>query len=120
MTAQFDFTALFTSADVSGRKTAVRKPARRDVTNTVTGGISFDFSAADLEHVKTSHRGRPATVEKKFARETFWDTYTKEGLKLLRDVYGTEQVNNAMMTLTIEEMGQKFDLDAMELKKETI
>lgn len=117
MTAHFDFTALFASADVSGRKTVVRKPAvRNPVTNTVAGGVAFNFSAADLEHVKTSHRGRPASVEKKFARETFWDKYTKEGLKLLREVYGVEEVNIAMMNLTLEEMGQKFDLDALELK----
>ena len=121
MTAQFDFSALFASADVSGRKTVVRKPAvRNPVTNAVAGGATFNFSGVDLEHVKTSHRGRPVTVEKKFARETFWNKYTKDGLTLLRDVYGVEAVNNAMTTMTLEEMGKQFDLDALELKKETI
>lgn len=121
MTAQIDFAKLFTSVDVTVRKPVVRKPTvRKPVAN--TGSFKFDFSAVNLEQVQTSHRssGRPVKEEKKFARETFWNKYTKEGLALLRDAYGTEAVNHAMTTMTLEEMGKEFDLDALELKQETI
>lgn len=116
MKFDFDLSAVF--GNQTKKPAIARKPAVPATSEVGDIGFKFDFSAgtkpvtgATRTHRVRGQQSQPQkSSQPKMARETFWDKYTKTKLDELREVYGVEDVNHAMMFMTLEAMEQKFGM----------